>query len=1021
MAAVAAEPGAAAASTTVGDGTEFESEAELQTEATNECASVMDLMHIPKDQDAAPECRLVNAETRDRPEQEAAGKAYIALAEDEQIDAGCPKGNVSDRESEITLKDRGWADLRGECESLKAEFSPVLLEVANEVSPYDSIARLQSAPTPISTPESSVVFLHSHCTPPALGMDGDELAASLLSSVEPVETTTESATCSGSDATTEPTEIVCEVRALIKPLVVTEPESKPIDAASTDLDSTEDAVLKCCEIADHTTSLPVLEREKLLGTAGEKNVRDLINISPRNSSDPATTAVDQLPPVLESEDLHAPQRVCHADSSETLSESKPTVTSAETTGLPPDSIAHLSPGSEVRVSLDHIIDDALVVSFQLGEKIFSGVLMDLSKRFGPYGIPVTVFPRREYRDRPESMQLKMEPFSLGVEKEGEGERDSPDSPPNESSETHVAPTPTPNPNLWTSKPPPLFQEGAPYPPPLFIRDTYSQSIPQPPPRKIKRPKRRLYREEPTSIMSAIRLRPRQVLCDKCKGAVTTGDKREARRGPGSDCTQGRGEEAKRRRGDSTAAGGKRPRSEERARSTEGPKRQAPSGRNSSSSSSCSSSSSSVGQVKGGGGANRVPRGAPGTTAPPVTSNAKKVLQSKNVDHSKACEVLKMAKAQRRQRETVVVAVADAKARTRAAALQDAHQKVHFTRRLHRISGGAVGRLAGSAPLPSRIRIKPQRYRNGKKQSGLPTEQGGGCATLLEPAPSCSFSNRSSCSSGNLDPAVATEIQGCTRKLEPEIRLRPQNKPPPRPQLETDPRVTIGEVQGDLKAESGDQRGLEVRRETRGARADSLMVYATHDPGRPASSNASVCSVNSADDVKSSNSEYSSTENFDFLPPVAVHSVPSTSSPVTMPTSFSSSSREDGKRSKSLKASVFSKTVSKCVALDGTTICAGDIVWAKICGFPWWPARVLAITVSRKDSGLLVGQDVQVSWFGSPTTSFLTLSQLTPFLENFQSRFDKKRKGPYRRAITEAAKAAEQLTPEVRALLTQFET
>lgn len=40
----------------------------------------------------------------------------------------------------------------------------------------------------------------------------------------------------------------------------------------------------------------------------------------------------------------------------------------------------LSPGSEVRVSLDHVIDDALVVSFRVGEKVFSGVLMDVSKR-----------------------------------------------------------------------------------------------------------------------------------------------------------------------------------------------------------------------------------------------------------------------------------------------------------------------------------------------------------------------------------------------------------------------------------------------------------------------------------------------------------------------------------------------------------------------------------------------------------------------------------------------------------------
>ncbi|KAJ8408887.1 hypothetical protein AAFF_G00247050 [Aldrovandia affinis] len=517
MAAVAAEPGAAAVSTTVGDRTELESEAKLQTEATNECTSVMDLVHLHKDRDAAPECRLVNAEAQDRPELEAAVKAST---EDEQIDAGYPEGG--EKEVEITPKDHGWTDIQGECGSFKAEFSPVLLEAVNEISPYDSIARFQPAPTPSYTSKPSVVFLHSHHSPPALRMESG-LAAPLLSSIEPMESKTQYAT-HHPDAT-EPTEIVCEVRALIKPLLVTEPEPESVDvdddnddddddaaaSAEFETDSTEDAVLKCCETADHIPPLSVLENEKL-GTADEKsNTRDLINIFPSNSFEPPVTAVDQVPEVLESEDLHAPRRMLNADSGETRSESKPSVPGTETTTQEPDSLSHLSPGSEVRVSLDHIIDDALVVSFQLGEKIFSGVLMDLSKRFGPYGIPVTVFPRREYRDRPESMQLKTEPLPLDVEKDEGG-------------------------------------EGAPYPPPLFIRDTYSQSIPQPPPRKIKRPKRRLYREEPTSIMSAIRLRPRQVLCDKCKGAVATGDKREARRGPGSDFPAGRGEEAKRRRG-----------------------------------------------------------------------------------------------------------------------------------------------------------------------------------------------------------------------------------------------------------------------------------------------------------------------------------------------------------------------------------------------------------------------------------------------------------------------------------------
>lgn len=179
-----------------------------------------------------------------------------------------------------------------------------------------------------------------------------------------------------------------------------------------------------------------------------------------------------------------------------------------------------------------------------------------------------------------------------------------------------------------------------------------------------------------------------------------------------------------------------------------------------------------------------------------------------------------------------------------------------------------------------------------------------------------------------------------------------------------------------------------------------------------SSSASVCSIDSTDELKSSNSECSSSESFDF-PPGSMHA-PSTSS-------TSSSSKEEKKLSNSLKMKVFSKNVSKCVTPDGRIICVGDIVWAKIYGFPWWPARILTITVSWKDNGLLVRQEARISWFGSPTTSFLALSQLSPFLENFQSCFNKKRKSLYHKAITEAAKAAKQLTPEVRALLTPFET
>lgn len=628
-------------------------------------------------------------------------------------------------------------------------------------------------------------------------------------------------------------------------------------------------------------------------------------------------------------------------------------------------------------------------------------------RFGPYGIPITVFPKREYKDKPESMQLKTEAFQPETEKGVTPETSDVLSEEPVQGPSVAQPSPNPEPKPWTVKPPPLFQEGAPYPPPLFIRDTYNQTLPQPPPRKIKRPKRRLYREEPTSIMNAIKLRPRQVLCDKCKGAVVQGEKRETRRGPVSDC---RSDDAKRRRNESTAPGaGKRPRndarSEDRSRSADAPKRQAAAIRVT------SSTTSSLGQsqVKGTAAGSRMIKGV--STAAPASANsrvqlsAKKVLQSKNVDHSKAREVLKMAKAQKRQRESVTGSSANTKAMTRAAALQEAHQKVHFTRRLQQISGGGPGM---SNPLPPRMRIKPQRYRNEENDSSsckppcLEKVPGGGRLMLPKlAAPRCTSSR----SAGQA--TAAAEPQGPDRELEPPLRqARPKPQPLSEPPSDHDKPQPEPEEQGQ---------------EMRGSKAGNLVVYMTLKPRQPDSSSTSMCSVDSADDLKSSNSECSSTETLDFPPPGDFRSASAPGTSSTFVCASSSAPKDSKKRSKSLKAAVFSKNVSKCVALDGRTICVGDIVWAKILGFPWWPARILAITVSRKDNGLLVRQEARVSWFGSPTTSFLAITQLAPFLENFQSRFDKKRKGLYRKAITEAAKAAKQLTPEVRALLTQFET
>ncbi|XP_055735547.1 PWWP domain-containing protein 2A [Salvelinus fontinalis] len=1013
MAAVAAEPGAVAVlTTTAGDCGELEPVpavpgAKLDSDATQQYAPVIDLVHQLKDGDAVQECSQVQMELVSRPDQEAAGKVLAACAEDEHIDTGCLMVGVENTDNH-SREGYGSKYTMSRAERLKQFFSPNV-DPANELSKHEPYACHQNSS--ISDSQPSVVFLHSFPAHPVTTEAG-------LSLAEPAEPMTN---YYQNTELTQPTIIECDYRALIKPSHEAELEPESADDAPSGTEykaeSSEDASLEHPQSIEHVDSLPVLEKETLLGTPMETGyIYDFLSITNQNSPSPElpVMAVGQVPSSAELGDSCSRQRSLETNfhESETVLKPPHPVPVAETEEVQSESVDNLIPGSEVRVSLDHIIDDALVVSFRLGEKIFSGVLMDLSKRFGPYGIPITVFPKREYKDKPESMQLKTETFQ--PEKVEKPVQENPDSQVIAIPEPN--PDPQPKPNPWTSKPPPLFQEGAPYPPPLFIRDTYNQSLPQPPPRKIKRPKRRLYREEPTSIMNAIKLRPRQVLCDKCKGTVMTVDKREPRRGPVSDS---RGEDAKRRRNDSAATVSKRPRneprSEEKRHAAEVSKRQASGIR--------VSSSSSLGQVKGGAGGNRVLRTTSTTTTSPVNSssrvqlNAKKVLQSKNVDHSKAREVLKLAKAQKRQREATVVtgSSGNAKTMTRAAALQEAHahQKVHFTRRLQQISG--VG-PSNATPLPPRMRIKPQRYRNEENDSSTCKppclEKVLGSGSLSPPklgAPRCT-STRSSSSSCSTGEATAAENQGPDKGPEPELSPQTQSQPQVEPLTATE--------HSDPKVEPEEQGGREERRETRGSKTGNLVVYMTLNPSQPDSSNTSMCSIDSADDLKSSNSECSSTETFDFPPPGDLHSppAPGTSSAVT---DTSPAPTEEKTPRKSQK--VFSKNVSKCVSLDGRSICVGDIVWAKIYGFPWWPARVLGIQISRKDNGLLVRQEARVAWFGSPTTSFLALAQVAPFLESFQSRFDKKRKGLYRKAITEAAKAAKQLTPEVRALLTQFET
>ncbi|XP_062976602.1 PWWP domain-containing protein 2A isoform X2 [Elgaria multicarinata webbii] len=421
-----------------------------------------------------------------------------------------------------------------------------------------------------------------------------------------------------------------------------------------------------------TAGLPELPREE----EEEKSPQPCLPLPPQPAAGgPAGPEPGEEPPRPEEEEPDAATAAATISTDTTVVAQELPVAVEPAVADGEEEEALLLPGSEVLVTLDHIIEDALVVSFRFGEKLFSGVLMDLSKRFGPHGIPVTIFPKREYKDKPEAMQLQSKSFQDETQVKCEANGVVTDSSPVQPSEPSLAKS------LWTSKPPPLFHEGAPYPPPLFIRDTYNQSIPQPPPRKIKRPKRKMYREEPTSIMNAIKLRPRQVLCDKCKNSIVA-EKKEIKKG--SNASDSSRYEDRKRRNESITTVNKKIKTDHKVDGK---------------SQNESQKKNSVVKVATVASRSRVVKVPTQANTSKMQLNTKKVLQSKNMDHAKAREVLKIAKEKAQKKQSAT------------STSKNAHSKVHFTRRLQNTSSGS---------LPPRLRLKPQRYRNEENDSSLKT-------------------------------------------------------------------------------------------------------------------------------------------------------------------------------------------------------------------------------------------------------------------------------------------------------------
>ncbi|CAG9787927.1 unnamed protein product [Diatraea saccharalis] len=74
------------------------------------------------------------------------------------------------------------------------------------------------------------------------------------------------------------------------------------------------------------------------------------------------------------------------------------------------------------------------------------------------------------------------------------------------------------------------------------------------------------------------------------------------------------------------------------------------------------------------------------------------------------------------------------------------------------------------------------------------------------------------------------------------------------------------------------------------------------------------------------------------------------------------------------------------------VSSGDIVWGKVTGFPWWPGRVLSVTSTSR---------AHIAWFASTTTSLMPCDSLSPFLEDYKIRFNKKKRGIYIEAVKQA--------------------
>ncbi|XP_053548572.1 PWWP domain-containing protein 2B isoform X2 [Bombina bombina] len=491
--------------------------------------------------------------------------------------------------------------------------------------------------------------------------------------------------------------------------------------------------------------------------------------------------------------------------------------------------------------------------------------------------------------------------------------------------TEDVPPLLPPPGIAPSYPP--YFEGAPFPKPLWLRHSYNQWVPQPPPRNIKRTKRRMSRNRGSGrlIMSTIRLRPRQVLCEKCKNTLNSDSTDKEKQNTSNN--QSRTSEDKEQNKPECDLDNRKSPKERKEEST--------SSRDLVHRSPVIKISYSTPQGKGK--VVKIPSRVHGSVEPfcpnqTVQNGIRDQEISKDFDRY-----------QTPKRAT------DKSMNSNLASIP----KLKLIKPLH----------SNSDVPPPKIRIKPQRLSGDESVPVYKSE----LINEIHSLQNCRGSETDS-SSFYIDDSTERNFHD----------------------------VSLGS-----SGEDDDFKGFPQNNEVH-----NLNLLMNYRKRKADSSSASLCSSDSLDESKPSCLELNSMEFCDLLPGDI---------------SVSSSSKDDRKIVPPLTVRLHTKSVSNCITLEGKTISVGDIVWGKVHGFPWWPARILNINVNQKEDGEPSWQEATVSWFGSPTTSSLSVSKLSSFSEYFKLRFNRKKKGVYRKAIAEAAKATDHLTPEIRELLMQCET